>query len=120
MIAEYFRAFLVGGLICALGQLLIDLTGLTPARILTGCVVLGVILSAVGVYEPLREWAGAGATVPLLGFGNTLANGMREAISQDGTLGIFTGGFSACAAGVSAAILFSLPISLLFRPKCKS
>jgi stage V sporulation protein AE len=117
---EYLKAFLVGGLLCLLGQILIDKTKLTPARILVGYVVLGVILGAIGIYKPLMEFAGAGASVPLTGFGNTLAKGVREAVDQDGFLGIFTGGLKAAAGGITAAIFFGLLISFLFKPKDKS
>lgn len=117
---EYLKAFLVGGLLCLIGQILIDKTKLTPARILVGYVVAGVFLNAIGIYEPLAEFAGAGATVPLTGFGNTLAKGVREAIRKDGFLGIFTGGFTAAAGGIAAAIVAGLLVSLLFKPKDKS
>lgn len=112
---QYLWAFLVGGALCAIGQVLIDLTKLTPARILVSYVVAGVILGAVGVYQPLVDFAGAGASVPLTGFGNLLAKGMRKAVEEDGFLGIFTGGFTACAAGVAAAIIFGLVVALIFR-----
>ena len=117
---DYLKAFLVGGLLCMVGQILIDKTKLTPARILVGYVVAGVFLNAIGIYEPLAEFAGAGATVPLTGFGNTLAKGVREAIRKDGFLGIFTGGFTAAAGGIAAAITAGLLVSLLFKPKDKS
>ena len=117
---DYLKAFLVGGLLCLIGQILIDKTKLTPARILVGYVVAGVFLNAIGIYEPLAEFAGAGATVPLTGFGNTLAKGVREAIRKDGFLGIFTGGFTAAAGGITAAIIAGLLVSLLFKPKDKS
>ena len=113
---EYVRAFLVGGLICALSQVLIDRTKLTPARILTSYVVLGVVLTAVGVYGPLVEWAGAGASVPLLGFGYTLAEGVKRAVASDGILGIFLGGTTAAAGGITAAVLFGLLTALVFKP----
>ncbi|MCC8023265.1 MAG: stage V sporulation protein AE [Clostridiales bacterium] len=113
------KAFVVGGLICVAGQLLIDLTKLTPARILVSFVVLGVVLGAVGLYQPLVEWAGAGATVPLTGFGNTLAAGAKEAVQEEGFLGIFTGPLSACAAGVTAAMLAALCVAAVTRPKDK-
>ena len=116
---EYLKAFLVGGIFCAIGQVLIDRTKLTPARILVGFVVGGVILSALGLYEPLVEFAGAGATVPLSGFGHTLAKGVRSAVAEKGFLGIFTGGLSATAGGISAAILFGFLIALFFKPKDK-
>ncbi len=117
MTMELLKAFLIGGAICAVGQILIDFTKLTPARILTGYVVAGVILSALGIYEPLAEFAGAGATVPLTGFGHLLAEGIRKAVGRDGILGIFTGGLTASAGGVTAALLFGLGVSLLFRTK---
>lgn len=119
MLWEYLRAFLAGGLICALAQILVDRTALTPARILTGCVVLGVALSALGLYEPFAEWAGAGAAVPLLGFGHTLAKGVREAVAEQGALGILTGGLTASAGGIGAAVVFSLLNALLFRSREK-
>ena len=115
----YLKAFLVGGLFCALGQLLIDRTRLTPARILSIYVAAGVLLSAVGLYEPLAEWAGAGATVPLTGFGNLLAKGVREAVAEKGLLGAFTGGLTSAAGGICAAIVFGLVVSLLFKSKEK-
>ena len=116
---EYIKAFVVGGALCLIGQLLIDKTKLTPARILVSYVVIGVILGAVGVYEPLVEFAGAGATVPLTGFGNTLAKGVREAIHQTGFLGIFTGGLKAAAGGITAAIFAGLLVSLIFKDQDK-
>ena len=116
----YVKAFLVGGALCLLAQLLIDYTKLTPARILVGYVVLGVILGGIGIYEPLVELAGAGASVPLLGFGNTLAKGVREAIAESGFLGIFTGGLKATAGGITAAITAGLLVSLIFKPKDKT
>jgi len=119
LIFPYLKCFLVGGLLCAVGQILIDRTALTPARILTAYVVAGVLLGAVGLYEPLVRWAGAGATVPLTGFGNALAKGMREAVAERGALGIFTGGFTAGAAGISAAIVLGYFSALFFRPKEK-
>ena len=119
MIIDILKAFLVGGALCAVGQLLIDFTKLTPARILTGYVVTGVILSAVGLYKPIAEFAGAGATVPLTGFGHLLAEGIRKTIGRDGFLGIFTGGLTAAAGGVTAALLFGLIASLLFKQKDK-
>lgn len=114
------KAFLIGGALCVIGQLLIDLTKLTPARILTGCVVVGVLLGAVGVYEPFAEWAGAGATVPLTGFGNVLAHGVRQAVAEQGWLGVLTGGLTAGAAGVSAAVVFGYLIALIFRSREKN
>ena len=116
----YLKAFLVGGLICLVGQILIDKTSLTPARILPGYVVTGVILGSLGLYEPLMDFAGAGAGVPLTGFGNTLAKGVREAVDRDGFLGIFTGGLGATAGGITAAVFFGLIMSLIFRPKEKN
>lgn len=116
---DYLKAFAVGGVLCAIGQLLIDKTKLTPARILTAYVVAGVILGAVGLYQPLVEWAGAGATVPLTGFGNTLAKGVKQAAENDGLLGVFTGGFTASAAGICAAVFFGILIALIFKPKEK-
>ena len=116
---NYLWAFLVGGLICVIGQILIDKTKLTPARILTGLVCLGVVLGLIGVYEPLVEFAGAGATVPLLGFGYNMFKGVKEAIKEDGLLGILTGGFSSGAAGISAAIIAGIAASLIRKPKMK-
>ena len=115
----YLKCFLVGGLLCAVGQVLIDKTALTPARILTCYVVAGVVLGALGLYEPLVDFAGAGAAVPLTGFGNTLAKGMRKAVAERGALGIFTGGFTAAAAGIAAAIVFGFLAAALFRAKDK-
>ena len=117
---DYVKAFLVGGLLCLIGQILIDKTKLTPARILTGYVVAGVLLGAVGVYEPLVQFAGAGASVPLTGFGYALARGVKEAIAEKGFLGIFTGGLGACAGGIAAAIVVGLLVSLIFKPRDKS
>ena len=117
---DYLKAFLIGGMFCLLGQILIDKTKLTPARILVSYVVLGVILNAVGIYKPLSEFAGAGATIPLTGFGNTLANGVRNAVSEVGFLGIFTGGLKATAGGIAAAIFFGLLSSFFFKAKDKS
>lgn len=117
---DYLKSFLIGGAICLVGQLLIDKTNLTPARILVSYVVAGVILGAVGLYAPFAEFAGAGAAVPLTGFGNTLAKGVREAVDEQGFLGIFTGGLKATAGGITAAILAGLLAALLFRPKDKS
>ncbi|MBO5034363.1 MAG: stage V sporulation protein AE [Oscillospiraceae bacterium] len=117
---EYLKAFLVGGALCLIGQVLIDKTQLTPARILVCYVVLGVLLGAVGLYGPLAEFAGAGATVPLTGFGNTLAKGVREAVDADGFLGIFTGGLKATAGGITMAIFAGLLAALLFKAKDKS
>lgn len=120
MVWTYAKAFLVGGSLCLVGQVLIDKTKLTPARILTAYVVTGVILSAVGIYEPFAKWAGAGATVPLLGFGNTLAKGVRKAVTEQGFLGIFSGGLTSCAGGITAAVFFGLLAALLCKPKDKN
>ena len=117
---DYLKAFLVGGGFCLIGQIPIDKTKLTPARILVSYVIIGVILGAAGIYKPLLEFAGAGASVPLTGFGNTLAKGVREAVSKDGFLGIFTGGLKAAAGGITAAIFFGLLTSFLFKAKDKS
>ena len=116
---NYLLAFLFGGLICALAQILIDLTKLTPARILTGCVTLGVFLSAIGVYKPFSELARAGASVPLTGFGHLMAEGVREAVEKDGALGIITGGISSAAAGITAAIVLGLAASVLGKSRLK-
>ena len=113
------KAFLVGGALCMVGQVLVDRTRLTPARILSGYVVAGVVLSAVGLYQPLVDFAGAGATVPLTGFGHLLAKGVREAVRTDGWLGALTGGLTASAAGVTAAVFFALLCAILFRAKAK-
>ena len=117
---DYLKAFLVGGLLCLIGQILIDKTKLTPARILVCYVVVGVLLSGVGIYQKLVDFAGAGATVPLTGFGHSIARGVREAIDQDGFLGIFTGGLKATAGGITAAIAAGLIASFLFKAKDKS
>lgn len=117
---QYLWAFLVGGAICLAGQILLDWTKLTPARILVGFVVLGVILSAVGLYEPLVEFAGAGATVPLTGFGHLLAKGVRDGVDEAGALGIFTGGLKSAAGGVTSAVTFGLAAALVARPKSRS
>lgn len=117
---DYIKAFLVGGALCVIAQLLIDYTKLTPAKILVTYVVLGVILGGLGIYQPLVDFAGAGASVPLLGFGNTLAKGVREAVQQDGFLGIVTGGLKATAGGITVAIFAGLLASLIFKPKDKS
>ncbi len=117
---DYVKAFLVGGAFCLIGQILIDKTKLTPARILVSYVVIGVILGAIGVYKPLVEFAGAGATVPLTGFGYNLAKGVKEAVQQDGFLGILTGGLKATAGGITAAVCSGLLASVLFKPKDKS
>ena len=117
---DYVKAFLIGGLLCLVGQILIDKTKLSPARILVGYVVAGVILGGLGWYEPLVKFAGAGATVPLTGFGYTLSKGVREAVGKDGFLGIFGGGLKATACGITAAIIAGLLASLIFKPKDKS
>ena len=117
---DYLKAFFVGGLLCRIGQILIDKTKLTPARILVSYVVIGVFLGAIGVYQSLADFAGAGATVPLTGFGNTLAKGVKKAVEEDGFLGIFTGGLKASAGGITAAIFSGLLASILFRAKDKS
>lgn len=120
MFMDLLKAFFIGGLLCAVGQVLIDYTKLTPARILTGFVVAGVVLSAVGIYQPIVDFAGAGATVPLTGFGHLLAEGIRKAVSDDGFLGIFTGGLTASAGGVTAALLFGLTVSVVFKQRDKN
>lgn len=120
MITELLKAFLVGGIICAIGQIFIDYTKLTPARILTGFVVAGVALSAIGLYKPLADFAGAGASVPITGFGHLLAEGIRKAVDSDGFIGIFTGGLTASAAGITAALLAGLGAALLFKQKDKA
>ena len=116
---EYVKAFLCGGILCVIGQILIDKTKLTPARILVGYVVAGVILGAIGLYQPFAEWAGAGAGVPLTGFGNLLAKGVRQAVEEKGLLGALTGGFTAAAGGIAAAIFFGAVVALIFRAKPK-
>lgn len=120
MIVEIIKAFIIGGAICAVGQLFIDYTRLTPARILTGFVVAGVILSALGLYKPIVEFAGAGATVPLTGFGHLLAEGIKKSISEKGLLGILTGGLTAASGGVTAAIVFGLIAAICFKQRDKS
>lgn len=119
MLQEYLWAFLIGGLLCAVGQLLIDLTKLTPARILTTYVVAGVVLGAVGWYQPLVELGGGGATVPLTGFGNLLAKGVRKAVDENGIIGAFMGGFTSASVGISAAIFFGLIAALVFKSGSK-
>lgn len=116
---DYFNAFWVGGLICALVQILLDRTKLMPGRVMVLLVCSGALLGSVGIYQPLIDFAGAGASVPLLGFGNTLWKGMKKAIDAEGILGLFTGGFTACAVGVSAALIFSYIASWIFKPKMK-
>lgn len=120
MFLEFLKAFLVGGAICAVGQVLIDYTKLTPARILVSFVVAGVVLGALGIYQPLIDFAGAGATVPLTGFGALLAKGVREAVTTDGLFGVLSGGITAAAGGITAAILFALITALIFKPGDKS
>lgn len=117
---DYIKAFIVGGIFCVIGQILIDKTKLTPARILVSYVVTGVILGAIGIYKPLTEFAGAGATVPLTGFGYTLANGVKEAVDSKGFLGILVGGLKATSGGIAAAIISALIVSLIFKAKDKS
>ena len=116
---DYLRAFLVGGLFCIAGQILIDKTKLTPTRILVTYVVAGVVLGAVGLYKPLAEWAGAGATVPLTGFGYSLARGVREAVTKKGLLGAITGGVTSTAGGITAAIFLGVIVAFVFKPKPK-
>ena len=120
LLMQCINAFWVGGLICLIGQILIDKTKLTPARILVSYVVAGVILTAIGVYEPIVKYAGAGATVPLAGFGYTLATGVKKAVAEQGLAGALTGGITATAAGITAAIVFGWLVSLLAKPKMKS
>lgn len=117
---DYLKAFLLGGVLCVIGQILIDKTKLTPARILVLYVVAGVLLGALGLYQPLVDWGGAGATVPLTGFGNTLAKGVKEAVREDGILGAVTGGLKVTAGGITAAVFFGLLAALIFKPKDKS
>ena len=117
---EYIKAFVAGGTLCLIAQILIDRTKLTPARILVSYVVIGVLLGALGIYQPFADFAGAGATVPLTGFGNTLAKGVKEAIQEDGFLGIFTGGLKASAGGITAAIAAGLLAGIAFKAKDKS
>ena len=117
---ELIKAFVVGGILCLIGQILVDKTKLTPARILVGYVVAGVVLGATGIYELIAEFAGAGATVPLTGFGYTLSRGVKEAILQNGFLGILTGGLKATAGGITAAIIAGLVVSVIFKAKDKS
>ena len=117
---EYLKAFLIGGAICAIGQLLIDKTKLTPARILVCFVVLGVILGGAGVYEKLVDFAGAGATVPLTGFGYSLSKGVKDAVQEQGILGALTGGLKATAGGIAAAVFFGFLAAIVFKPKDKS
>ena len=116
---DFIKAFLVGGIICVIGQLLIDCTKLTPARILVSFVVLGVVLGGIGLYQPLVEWAGAGATVPLTGFGNMLVQGTKESIRADGALGILTGPLSSASVGITVAMVCGLVVSFITKPKSK-
>jgi len=116
---DYLKAFVVGGIICALAQILLDKTKMLPGRVMVLLVCLGALLGAIGIYEPFLNWAGAGASVPLLGFGNTLWTGIKEAIDTDGFLGIFKGGFTASAVGISGALVFSYIASLIFDSKMK-
>lgn len=120
LLMEYGKSFLIGGLLCLIGQILIDRTKLTPARILTTYVALGVLLGGLGIYEPFAKWAGAGATIPLLGFGNTLAKGVRKSVSEQGIIGVFTGGFTSAAGGICAAIFFGMLVSIIFKSKDKN
>ncbi|KSV58342.1 stage V sporulation protein AE [Acetivibrio ethanolgignens] len=116
---DYIKAFIIGGLICAAVQILMDNTKLMPGRIMVILVCLGALLGAVGIYEPFAKWAGAGATVPLIGFGNTLFKGVKEAVDKEGFIGIFKGGFTASSVGISAALIFSYIASWIFKPKLK-
>lgn len=117
---DYINAFWVGGLICALVQILLDRTKMMPGRIMVMLVCLGAFLGAIGVYDPLVEFAGAGASVPLMGFGNVLWKGVKEAIGKDGFMGLFMGGFTSSAVGISAALIFGYMISVIFQPKMKA
>ena len=117
---EYLRAFLCGGVLCIIGQLLIDRTKLTPARILVGYVTAGVILSGIGLYQPFADWAGAGATVPLTGFGHLLAKGVKKAVEEQGALGAITGGVTAAAGGITAAVFFGFVTALVAKSRPKS
>ena len=113
---EYLNAFLCGGILCAIGQILVDKTQLTPARILTGYVVAGVALSALGLYQPIADWGGAGATVPLTGFGHALAKGGEKAVAEQGWLGVLTGGLTAASGGITAAVTAGVVAAILFKP----
>lgn len=119
-IMQYVKAFVAGGALCLIGQILVDKTKLTPARILTSYVVAGVVLGALGLYQPFADWAGAGATVPLTGFGNNLAKGVKKAVEEKGLIGAFTGGFTAAAGGIGAAVFFGYLVSVIFKPGDKS
>ena len=116
---EYLKAFVCGGVLCIIGQLLIDRTKLTPARILVSYVTAGVILGGLGIYQPFADWAGAGATVPLTGFGFLLAKGVKKAVAEQGLLGAFTGGLTSAAGGITAAVFFGFLVALLFKSKPK-
>lgn len=120
IVLSFLKAFLCGGVLCLIGQILVDKTSLTPANILTSYVVAGVVLGALGVYQPLADWAGAGATVPLTGFGYNLAKGVKEAVEQQGVLGAFTGGVTAGAGGICAAVFFGWLAAVIFKPGDKS
>lgn len=120
MLFDYFKTFAIGGMLCLIGQLLIDYTKLTPARILTSYVIAGIVLGALGLYQPLVDWAGAGATVPLTGFGNVIVQGMKKAISEQGFVGIFTGAFTASAAGICAAMFFGIIFAFIFKSRDKN
>ena len=120
LIMDYIKAFLVGGAICGAAQILMDKTKMMPGRIMVTLVCSGVVLGALGVYQPFAEWAGAGATVPLIGFGNTLYEGVKEAVDKDGFLGLFKGGFKSSAVGISAALIFGYIASWIFNPKIKN
>lgn len=117
---DYLKAFIIGGLLCLIGQVLIDKTSLTPARILVSYVVIGVILGGIGIYQPLVDFAGAGASVPLTGFGNLLAKGVKEAVQEDGFLGIFSGGLKSTSAGITVAVFAGVLAGIAFRAKDKS
>ena len=119
-IMDYVKAFVVGGIICAIVQILMEKTKLMPGRIMVMLVCTGALLGAVGIYGPFSKWAGAGANVPLLGFGNVLWKGVKEAVDSEGFIGLFEGGFKACAVGVSAALIFSYIAALITKPKLKS
>ncbi len=116
---DYVWAFIVGGILCAIGQIFIDKTAITPAKLLTGYVCMGVVLSLIGVYDKLVKFAGAGATVPLTGFGYTLFQGVKKAVGEQGFLGIFTGGLTATAGGITAAVVFAVLAALIAKPKTK-
>ena len=117
---DYLKAFLIGGAICAIGQILIDKTKLTPARILVFFVLSGILLTGIGIYEPLVKWAGAGATVPIVGFGYLLASGVKDAVETHGLLGVFMGGVRAAAVGITASVFFGYLVALVFKPRDKS